>query len=63
MYTIIDLIGKNTYFNFSDETGASSEIVIKVLNDPLITHNSTFGSSSRFLSSSFFTVKEMHYHK
>ena len=49
IHTIVDLVGKNTYFNFSGETGASSEIVLEVFNDPLITHNSTFGSSSRFL--------------
>ena len=29
------LIGKNTYFNFFDETGASLKMVLQVFNDPL----------------------------
>ena len=53
MYTIIDLIGKNTYFNFSDETGASLKIVLQVFNDPLITHNSTFGVRVDFYCQDF----------
>ena len=52
--TFIDLIGKNTYFDFTDETGAISKIVLQVFNNPLITQNSTFGRSSRFLLLSCF---------
>ena len=54
-HTIIDPIGKNTHFNFSDKTGTSSKILLQVINK-LIIRNSTFGSSSRFLP-----VKKMHY--
>ena len=42
----------------NDETGASSKIVLQVFNDPLITQNSTFGSWSRFLLSTFHADKE-----
>ena len=62
IHTFVDLIGKNTYFNFPGETGANSEIVLQVFNSQLITHNSTFGSLSSFLLSCFLPIKKMHYY-